>query len=79
MTDAEKVNAYLATIPGDEASDWFKIADAGRTLMRDLQNRGDGTVNAKSWGHLRNIAEAIKQLAFVLSSAECGDDPDIPF
>lgn len=78
MTDAEKVNAYLATIPG-ETDDWFRVADNGRMLVRSLQNRGDGTVNAKSWGHLRNIAEAIKQLAFVLSSAERGDDPDIPF
>lgn len=79
MTDAEKVNAYLATIPGGEAEDWFKIADAGRSLVCDIRARSDGTVNAKSWGHLRNISEAIKQLAFVLSSAERGDDPDIPF
>jgi len=80
MTDAAKVNAYLATIPGGEAGDWFKIADAGRVLMRGLPyGEGDGTVNAAAWGHLRNIAEAIKQLAFVLSAAECGDDPDIPF
>ena len=79
MTDAEKVNAYLATIPGGEVDDWFRVADNGRMLVRSLQNRGDGTVNAASWGHLRNIAEAIKQLAFVLSSAERGDDPDIPF
>lgn len=79
MTDAEKVKAYLATIPGGEVDDWFRVADNGRMLMRSLQNRGDGTVNAKPWGHLRNIAEAIKQLAFVLSAAERGDDPDIPF
>lgn len=85
MTDAEKVNAFLATIPGDDAAFWYAIVKAGEGLKprqnsdTNIRPSHDGTVNAATWGHLRNIVDALRQLAFVLGAAERGDDPDIPF
>ena len=44
-----------------------------------IRERADKTVDAATWGHLRNIVDAARQFAFVLGAAERGDDPDIPF
>lgn len=92
MTDAEKVNAFLATIPGEDAAFWYAIVKAGEGLLPRLRRpwtsddfeqavreHGDKSVNAATWGHLRNIVDALRQFAFVLGAAERGDDPDIPF
>lgn len=88
MTDRDRIDAYLATIPGDDAKAWQAIVDAGDTVLPrrvrtwqlgEFRDHGDGTVDAKTWGHLRNIVDALRQLAFVLGAAERGDDPDIPF
>lgn len=81
MTDRERVDAFLQTIPGDGADWWYAIVRAGVEIKSRTQNTplGDGTVDAATWGHLRNIVDAVRQLAFVLGAAERGDDPDIPF
>jgi len=88
MTDRERVDAYLLTIPGDGAKEWQAIVDAGASLLPRMthpwtsdafKDHGDKTVDAKTWGHLRNIVAALRELAFVFGAAERGDDPDIPF
>lgn len=86
MTDRERIDAYLATIPGADAAAWQTIADAGLALLPRntapwalFKHVNDGTVDPATWGHLRNIVDALRQLAFVLGAAERGDDPDIPF
>lgn len=81
MTDADRVNAFLAAVPGDGAAWWYALVKQGKEVLDKTQNRppGDGTVDAATWGHLRNIVDAARQFAFVLGAAERGDDPDIPF
>lgn len=84
-TDRERIDAYLATIPGGDAAEWQAIVDAGTAIVPNhsrswtFDAKGDGTVDAKTWGHLRNIVDALRHLAFVFAAAERGDDPDIPF
>jgi acetyl-CoA carboxylase carboxyltransferase component len=81
MTDRDRVAAFLETIPGDGADWWYAIVKAGADILARTQNSppGDGSVNWQTWGHVRNIVDAARQLAFVLGAAERGDDPDIPF
>ena len=92
MTDRERIDAYLATIPGDDAASWYALVNAGAALLpivgrpwtsesfvEACRAQKDDTVDAATWGHLRNIVDALRQLAFVLGAAERGDDPDIPF
>ncbi len=84
MTDRERLEAFAADLPGDAAS-WQALSDRinafAPRLTQDLYGKplGDGTVDAKTWGHVRNIARAVQDLAFVLGALERGDDPDIPF
>lgn len=88
MTDREKLEAIAADIPGDAAS-WQALADKVRAMMpgrrpaawtlQAIQREGDGTLDAKMWGHLRNLDRALQEFAFVLGAMERGDDPDIPF
>ncbi len=92
MTDRDRVAAFLETIPGDGADWWYAIVKAGADMLprlhrpwtsadfeQAIRERPDKTVDAKTWGHVRNIVDAARQLAFVLGAAERGDDPDIPF
>ena len=73
MTDRERLDAYLQTIPGDDAAAWFKIADAGRNLCGSAHGyRGDGTVDRETWEHLNNITKALAHLAQVMAAAEHG-------
>ena len=53
--------------------------EASADFEQAIRARPDKTVDAKTWGHVRNIVDAARQLAFVLGAAERGDDPDIPF
>lgn len=87
MTDRERLDAILQDIPGDAGS-WQALADRCNAILpkhspswtlQALVERGDGTVDEMTWGHLRNIARSIRDLAFVLGAADRGDDPDIPF
>lgn len=87
MTDRERLEQFAADMPGDTAT-YEALAKRSHDLMpngsRVLycdpgKTYGDGTVDAKTWGHLRNIARAVQELAFVLGALERGDDPDIPF
>jgi len=92
MTDADRVNAFLAAVPGDGAAWWYALVKQGTDLLprlgrpwtsddfeQAIRERADKTVDAATWGHLRNIVDAARQFAFVLGAAERGDDPDIPF
>lgn len=90
--DCERLEAVLNDIPGDAAS-WQALTDRMRAVFPNgkrlpidtfknadgFKGYGDGTVDHMTWGHARNIAEAISHLAFILGAAERGDDPDIPF
>ena len=88
MTDADRVNAFLAAVPGEGAAWWYALVKQGADLLPKMshpwtcdvfEGYGDKTVDAATWGHLRNIVDAARQFAFVLGAAERGDDPDIPF
>lgn len=78
MTDRDRLEAFAESFPAD-AETYAALTKQGKDLVQRTQNGGDGTVDAKNWGHLRNIARALQELAFVLSALERGDDPDIPF
>mgnify|MGYP003439568843 CR=1 FL=1 len=86
MTDIDRLQALAANIPGDAAS-WSALTkEAGEILdlscsrkSRDTGGGGDGTIDATTWSHLRNLHRAMGDLAFVLRALEVGDDPDIPF
>ena len=87
MTDRDRLNAILQDIPGDAGS-WQALADRLKVMVPPRAptwtfelnvKHGDGTVDAATLGHARNMYRAIKDFAFVLGAAERGADPDIPF
>ena len=86
MTDIDRLNALAATVPGDAAL-WAALAKEASAILDKAQNprshghggTGDGTIDATTWAHLRNLHRAMADMAFVLRAIECGDDPDIPF
>lgn len=86
MTDLDRLQALAAQVPGDTAL-WATLAkESGALMMKakhptqyDLGGGGDGTIDATTWAHLRNLHRAMADMAFVLRAIECGDDPDIPF
>lgn len=83
MTQIEQVVALFDAMPGDVAT-YVRIAKELEVLKRhtDPAYRGperDGTVDERQWGHIRNVARAMRDLAFALKSIEDNDDPDIPF
>ena len=86
MTDLDRLNALASAVPGDAAS-WSALAKEASDIMMkakhptlyDLGGGGDGTIDATTWAHLRNLHRAMADMAFVLRAIECGDDPDIPF
>jgi hypothetical protein len=87
MTDLEAFTAIWDDIPGTP-DEWSALALRADLLKAKSQNAdarggkfggGDGTINSELWGHLRNVTRALKEMAWSLSSAERGDDPDIPF
>ena len=74
MTDRDRVAAFLETIPGDGADWWYAIVKAGSDLLprrpwtnndfeQAIRERPDKTVDPKTWGHVRNIVDAARQLA----------------
>lgn len=86
-TDLEVFTALWNDIPGTP-DEWNALALRADKLMaksafkvdsRRPSAGADGTINAELWGHLRNVTRALKEMAWTLSSAERGDDPDIPF
>lgn len=92
MTDRERLEQFAADLPGDTAAYEaltkrlhemlapYRVAVVAVSHdSRAFANHGDGTVDAKTWGHVRNLARALQELAFVLGALERGDDPDIPF
>lgn len=84
MTDIDRLNALASAVPGDAAS-WSALAKEASDILaksqngRDFGGGGDGTIDATTWAHLRNLHRAMADMAFVLRAIECGDDPDIPF
>lgn len=84
MTDIDRLNALASAVPGDAAS-WAALAKEASDILaksqngRDFGGGGDGTIDATTWAHLRNLHRAMADMAFVLRAIECGDDPDIPF
>lgn len=86
-TDLEAFTAIWDDIPGT-ADEWSALARRAGNLLAKSQNPdgkggrlggADGTISLELWGHLRNVTRALKEMAWALSSAERGDDPDIPF
>lgn len=83
QTQLDQVVALFNAMPGDVAT-YVRIAKDLDVLKRhtDPVYRGperDGTVDERQWGHIRNVARAMRDLAFALKSMENNDDPDIPF
>lgn len=94
MTDLDRLNALASAVPGDAAS-WSALAKEASDLLNKTQDprttppvyrpqtpgacTPDGTIDATTWAHLRNLHRAMADMAFVLRAIECGDDPDIPF
>jgi hypothetical protein len=74
-TNLEAFTALWDDIPGTP-DEWNALATRATKLLR---TGGDSTMNADMIGHLRNVTRALKEMAWSLSSAERGDDPDIPF
>jgi hypothetical protein len=86
LTDMDRLQALAAAVPGDAAS-WAALAKEASDILdksrskrsRDEGGGGDGTIDATTWAHLRNLHRAMADMEFVLRAIECGDDPDIPF
>ena len=86
MTDIDRLQALAASVPGDAAS-WAALAKKASDILDKSKHPktygvgggGDGTIDATTWAHLRNLHRAMADMAFVLRAIECGDDPDIPF
>ena len=85
MTDLEQLHQLVGVDLPFTVPEWEALAQRFVALMGKAQNQrqhgggADGTINAATWGHLRNIGNAVRDLAWALSAAERGDDPDIPF
>jgi hypothetical protein len=85
-SDLESFTALWDDIPGTP-DEWNALATRADTLQKKVQTfkrdrhagTADGTISADLAGHLRNVTRALKEMAWSLSSAERGDDPDIPF
>lgn len=83
MTQLDQVVALFNSMPGDVAA-YRALSDQLQVLKRhtDPAYRGperDGTVDERQWKHIRNVAGAMRDLAFALQSMETDQDPDIPF
>lgn len=83
MSQLDQVVALFNAMPGDVAA-YRALSDRLQVLKRytDPAYRGperDGTVDARQWKHIRNVAGAMRDLAFALQSMETDQDPDIPF
>lgn len=89
-TDLDMFTAIWDDIPGTP-DEWNALASRADALTQATRKAkwtiateqqgggGDGTISPELWGHLRNVTRALKEMAWSLSSAERGDDPDIPF
>ena len=84
-SDLEVFTALWDDIPGTP-DEWNALALRADALFRKskppenrVNSAGDGTIDRVLWSHLRNVTRALKEMAWSLSSAERGDDPDIPF